>query len=121
MRLQKAFFSFITQILQKFLSIITIGEDNKNSSHESSEKALPNFVINFKKEDEILNAEEEEMRKKRKFAFKAGKIFQKKFKDSSKYSSFVVNFCKYHDSIDLYKIPYTFINEFVYYSHVAAI
>ena len=120
MRLQKAFFSFITQILQKFLSIITIGEDNKNSSHESSEKALPNFVINFKKEDEILNAEEEEMRKKRKFAFKAGKIFQKKFKDSSKYSSFVVNFCKYHDSIDLHKIPYTFINEFVYYSHVAA-
>ena len=39
--------------------------------------------------------------------------------DCSKYSSFVINFCKYHDTIDLYKIPYTFINEFIYYSHVA--
>jgi hypothetical protein len=116
MRLQKAFFSFITQIIQNFLSIITIGEDEKSCNHESSEKSLPSFVINIKREELELNEEE---RKKRKFASKAGRIFKAKFKDSSKYSSFVVNFCKYHDAIDLYKIPYTFINEFVYYSHIA--
>ena len=38
--------------------------------------------------------------------------------ESSKYNSFVINFCKYHDTIDLYKIPYTFMNEFIYYSKV---
>ena len=49
----------------------------------------------------------------------AGQIFQKLFKDSSKYNSFLLNFCIYHDSIDLYKIPFTFMNEFIYYSHAA--
>ena len=52
-------------------------------------------------------------------AEKAGEIFQKKFRDCSKYSSFVVNFNIYHDTIDLYKIPYNFINELIYYSNVA--
>ena len=52
-------------------------------------------------------------------AKKAGIIFREKFKDCSKYSSFAINFCELHDSIDLYKIPYTFVNEFIYYSHIA--
>ena len=115
LRLQKAFFTFITQILQNFLSILSIEEDD-NSKNDSnvSDKRLPSIVINIKQEE--LNEEEKD---KRKLASKAGRIFKLKFKDSSKYSSFVINFCKFHDSIDLYKIPYTFINEFVYYSHIA--
>ena len=36
--------------------------------------------------------------------------------DSSKNNSFVINYCQYHETIDLYKIPYNFINEFIYYS-----
>ena len=111
LRLQKAFFTFITQILQNFLSILSIEEDNPKID---SEKRLPSIVVNIKQEE--LNEEE---KNKRKLASKAGRIFKLKFKDSSKYSSFVINFCKFHDSIDLYKIPYTFINEFVYYSHIA--
>ena len=63
-----------------------------------------------------MNEEEEN---KRQLAVRAGRIFKKKFIDCSKYSSFVINFCKYHDTIDLYKIPYTFINEFIYYSHAS--
>ena len=112
MRLQKAFFTFITQIMQNFVRILSIGEDNKDDSYADSR--IPSIVINIKKEE--LNEEEET---KRRLAKTAGRIFKEKFQDCSKYSSFVINFCKFHETIDLYKIPYTFINEFVYYSHVA--
>ena len=112
MRLQKAFFTFITQIMQNFVRILSIGEENKEDSYENSR--IPSIVINIRKDE--LNEEEET---KRRLAKTAGKIFKLKFQDCSKYSSFVINFCKFHETIDLYKIPYTFINEFVYYSHVA--
>jgi len=107
LRLQRAFFTFIAQISQNFVSILFIeGEKNEDDI---------NISVNIKRdnEDSEINEEEE---KKRKLALKAGRIFKKKFIDCSKYSSFVVNFCKYHDTIDLYKIPYTFINELIYYS-----
>ena len=108
LRLQKAFFTFIAQIIQNFVSILSIeGEKTEGDV---------NISVNIRKEDDDINEEEQN---KRKLASKAGKIFKKKFIDCSKYSSFVINFCKYHDTIDLYKIPYTFINEFIYYSHVA--
>ena len=114
MRLQKAFFTFITQIIQNFVSILSIEDENSTNSNELSSNRLPSIVINIKKEE--INEEEEN---KRKLASKAGKIFKNKFRECSKYSSFVINFCKFHDTINLYKIPYTFINEFIYYSHVA--
>ena len=108
--LQKAFYIFIAQMTQNFLSILSI-DDKKNEENDSK------FSININiKENEEINEEE---KNKRKEASNAGKIFKKKFMESSKYNSFVVNFCKYHDTIDLYKIPYTFINEFIYYSKVA--
>ena len=108
LRLQKAFFTFIAQISQNFVSILSI-EGEKSAGDV-------NISVNIRKEDDDINEEEQN---KRKLASKAGRIFRKKFIDCSKYSSFVINFCKYHDTIDLYKIPYTFINEFIYYSHVA--
>ena len=54
------------------------------------------------------------------FAKTAGKIIREKFMDSSKYNSFIINFCQYHETIDLYEIPYSFINEFIYYSQIAS-
>ena len=113
LRLQKAFFTFITQIMQNFVRIISIGEEKERNSYNDSR--IQSIVINIKKE-ENMNEEEET---KRRLARKAGRIFKEKFQDCSKYSSFVINFCKFHETIDLYKIPYTFVNEFVYYSHVA--
>ena len=107
-RLQKTFFTFIAQMLQNFLSILIIEEASYTESRATS------IVVNVKKEE--LNEEEE---KKRKLAEKAGIIFRAKFKECSKYNSFVINFCSFHDTIDLYKIPYTFINEFIYYSHTS--
>ena len=109
LRLQKAFFTFIAQIIQKFVGIFFIEGEKKK---EDDFNLNPNMGLKL----EEINEEEET---KRKLAPKAGRIFKKKFTDSSKYSSFVINFCKFHDTIDLYKIPYTFINEFIYYSHVA--
>ena len=112
LRLQKAFFTFIAQISQNFVSILFIeGEKDKEDDFNL------NLNVSIKKEDELNpNVDVEN---KIKEAKRAGRIFKKKFMDCSKYSSFVINFCKYHDTIDLYKIPYTFINEFIYYSHIA--
>ena len=112
-RLQKAFFIFITQILQKYVQIIEV-----NSGQDDTEERSPsinNFKINIKKQQNVND--EEILRKK--LAIQAGQIFKTKFMECSKYSSFVINFIQFHDTIDVYKIPYTFISEFIYYSHVA--
>ena len=122
LRLQKAFFSFITQMIQNFLSIL--GVEDEEDINERDQR-LGSMVVSIKQPNNKtinetgLNIEEEEEKKKQKLAKRAGNIFREKFKDCSKYSSFVINFCKFHETIDLYKIPYTFINEFIYYSHVA--
>ena len=108
--LQKAFLSFIESIIKNFVSILFIEQDKKEDNI--------NLNINIKIDEDNNNINEEE-KAKRSLASKAGAIFKKKFIDCSKYNSFVVNFCQYHDTIDLYKIPYTFLNEFIYYSHIA--
>ena len=112
LRLQKAFFIFITQILQKYVQILEVntGDDGQDRSNSFS-----NFKLNVKKEQ---NQNEEDIQRK-KLAIQAGQYFQGKFKESSKYVNFVINFLQFHDTIDVYKIPYTFISEFIYYSHVA--
>ena len=107
LRLQKAFFTFIAQMTQNFVKVDFV-EKERNKEEKSGNTSRGNNDIN-----------DEEEEKKRKVAEKAGEIFQKKFRDCSKYSSFVVNFNIYHDTIDLYKIPYNFINELIYYSNVA--
>ena len=55
---------------------------------------------------------------RKRLSIEAGLIFRKKFMESSKYNNFVINFLKYHDTVDVYKIPYTFFSEFIYYSHI---
>ena len=110
LRIQKAFFIFITQILQKYVQILEV---NTDESEEDRSSHYSKFKINIKSDSN----NEEDSRKK--LAIQAGQIFKSKFIESSKYSNFVINFIQYHDTIDLYKIPYTFISEFIYYSHVA--
>ena len=111
-RLQKAFFIFITQILQKYVQILVVNSDQDEDDERSS--TLSTFKLNIKDQ----NLTDEELQRK-KLANQAGQIFKRKFMESSKYNSFVVNFLQFHDTIDVYKIPYTFISEFIYYSHVA--
>ena len=111
-RLQRSFLIFIIQILVKYVQILEVNSDQDIEDRSSS---ISNFKINIKKDE---NLSDEEMQRK-KLAIQAGQIFKNKFKESSKYSSFVINFIQFHDTIDVYKIPYTFISEFIYYSHVA--
>ena len=55
MRLQKAFFSFITQIIQNFVRILSIGDEDKEFN-TLSDNRLPSIVINIRKDE--LNEEE---------------------------------------------------------------
>ena len=111
-RLQKAFYAFIIRIVQKFVSILDVENNDKNNKER---KRFDSLVIKEKKEE--IKKEDDERKKKR--AEHAGIIFKEQFKDCSKYNSFMLSFCIYHDSLDLYKIPFTFINEYIYYSHAA--
>ena len=112
LRIQRAFFIFITQILQKYVQILEV---NSGDDIEDRSSSISNFKINIKKEQ---NQNDEDFQRK-KLAIQAGQIFKSKFMECSKYSSFVINFLQFHDTIDVYKIPYTFISEFIYYSHLA--
>ena len=107
--LQKIFYCFIESVFKNFVSELSIEQNIKGDNI--------NLNINIKKNDD--NDINEEKQVKKNLTLKAEAIFRKKFLDSSKYYSFFVNFCQYHDTIDLYKIPYTFLNEFIYYSHIA--
>jgi len=124
MRLQKAFFAFITQVVKNCLGTFSKGEEDKSNNNESSFNSRdPSFVTNIKKEENGYQEEEEEGEvevQRKELAKKAGKIFREKFMDSSKYNSFIINFCQYHETIDLYEIPFSFINELIYYSQIAS-
>ena len=124
MRLQKAFFTFITQVVKNCLGTFSKGEEDKNKDSDSCPTSRdPSFVCNIKKEENGYQEEGEEGEvevQRKELAKKAGKIFREKFIDSSKYNSFIINFCQYHETVDLYEIPYSFINEFIYYSQIAS-
>ena len=104
-RLQSVFLIFIIKIMRNFMENIFFQKEKnkKDNENDSSNK-------------DSRNTQKSEEEQKRQFAQKAGKIFKEKFMDSSKYNSFIINFCKFQETIDLYKIPYNFINEFIYYS-----
>ena len=105
--LQKAFFTFITQIIQKFISILSIDEEKKNNDN-NDDSSIISLKVNIKEENsEIIN--------KKKLVRKVEKIFKNKFRDCSKYNYFFINFCQQQEVIDLYRIPYSFINEYIYY------
>ena len=111
LRLQKAFFAFITQFLRSFIENQKKDKNDRNDSENSSIMSNSTFSKN--------DPNNEEKKQQRDLAQKAGEIISKKFADCSKYSNFIINFCEFYDTIDLYKIPYTFINEFIYYSQIA--
>ena len=80
---------------------------------------------NFQMEDKNFQMEDKNFQMKDKYsqlniklqlAKKSGQIFRKKFMKTSKYNSFAIKFCKNNEANDVNKIPYKFINEFIYYS-----
>ena len=119
-RLLKAFYIFTIQILKNFKNFKIFKEDENIDDDEIiSESRVPSFVINIKEEENIQIEEESvQLKEKRELARKAGHVFCESFKNTSKYKSFVIKFCQHHEVIDVYRIPYTFINEIIYYSQL---
>ena len=117
-RLLKAFYIFIIQIIRNFMTFKDFDGDEDNDDNNSiPESRVPSFVINLKEEEKIKMEEDDRKTIDKKIlAKKAGQVFRKKLMNSSKYNSFVIIFCRNHKVIDENKIPYTFINEFIYYS-----
>ena len=116
-KIQTAFYIFIIKIISNFMKAEGFDEDDNIDDNESfSESRMPSFVVDKEKEkNNQMEEEEQQLKEKRQLSIKAGGIFKEKFIKSSKYNSFFINYIKYHNSIDVYKIPYNFINEFVYY------
>ena len=115
LQIQKAFYACIVQILSSMMNEFSVEsyENQPNKSNFNKEN-LP-LMIDI---SEKPKREEEKSFLEKSLGYRAGLTFKKLFKESSKYSSFLINFCQYHDSIDISKIPYSFMNEFIYFSHV---
>jgi len=110
-----------------------------SDSESIPESRIPSFAIDineeenfqmednsFQMEDKIFQMEEKNFQMKDKYsqlkiklllAKKSGQIFRKKFMKTSKYHSFVIKYCQNNEANDINKIPYKFINEFIYYSN----
>ena len=118
-RLLKAFYIFIMQIFKKFIIYKRFKRDKDIDDDDSiPESRVPSFVINLKEEEEKnikMEEKDQELKGKSQLAKKAEQVFRNKFMNSSKYNSFIINFCQHHEVIDVNKIPYTFFNEFISY------
>ena len=119
LQIQKAFYTFIVQVLASYLSEFNV-ETNiiKDTSSNPLNRKLP-FMINFKKGTPTPTDSEEKKIIEKSKAYQAGLTFKKLLKESSKYSTFLTNFCQYHDCIDISKIPYSFIYEYLYFSKIS--
>ena len=119
LQIQKAFYTFIVQILASYLSEFNVETHTiKDTSSNPLNRKLP-FMINFKKGTPTPTDSEEKKIIEKSKAYQAGLTFKKLLKESSKYSTFLTNFCQYHDCIDISKIPYTFIYEYLYFSKIS--
>ena len=110
-KIQQIFYSFIINVLKNFCkNAISIAGRNESNEREPSTISTDSFAGGEKKNFIITikeSADEESNELKT--------IFESKFKDSSKYGTYMINFLLYHDSIDLYKIPLNFTDEFIYW------
>ena len=118
-KIQEAFYLFIINIyinlgIKDVLEMKYFGEDNNlglinnyidiiNDFEDVPNSRVPSFV----KEYYIPTKNIHQLNRKNIVSSKVKKIFLESLKNSSKY--------KRAEIIDLYKIPYTFINEFIYY------
>jgi len=104
-KIQLVFYNFVITLLKKLCNNLFLEEINIDSGPNKS------FVINVKNEENeikknIKNKDE-----------KFWKIFSELFRDTSKQSSYIINFLQYHDSLDLYKIPMLFTDEILYWGN----
>ena len=117
LQIQKAFYTFIIQIISAYIieyNIETYLIDDIKLNTNKLDKKFP-IMMNIKKKEnqEDLTGNEKSL------AFRAGLTFKKLFKESSKYSTFLTNFCQYHDCLTAVKIPYSFFYEYLYFSKVS--
>jgi hypothetical protein len=117
LQIQKAFYTFIIQIISAYIiefNIETYLIDDIKLNTNKLNKKFP-IMMNIKKKEnqEDLTGNEKSL------AFRAGLTFKKLFKESSKYSRFLTNFCQYHDCLTAVKIPYSFFYEYLYFSKVS--
>ena len=110
-KIQQIFYSFIINLLNDFCkNVISISGRNDYNEREPSTITPENFAGGEKKNFIVTIKENNENENN---ILKT--IFESKFKDSSKYGTYMINFLLYHDSIDLYKIPLNFTDEFIYW------
>ena len=117
LQIQKAFYNFIVQILSSYMSELEVDiiDKDDNKSYQNDDEYIP-LQINLKnnKNEKFDDTPESEIP----LAHKAGLAFKQLFQLTSKYSSFLKNFCQHHDCFEISKIPFSFIHEFLYFSKI---
>ena len=89
---------------------ISISERSNNDEREPSIISSDSFAGSEKKNFRVTLIEKSENEND-----ELKILFEDKFKESSKYGTYMINFIMYYDCIDLYKIPLIFIDEFIYW------
>ena len=118
LQIQKAFYTFMIQIISAYISEFnteTYLVDDIKLNVNKFNKKFP-VMMNIKKKEK----DQEELKSQEKsLAFRAGLTFKKLLKESSKYSTFLTNFCQFHDCLTEEKIPYSFFYEYLYFSKIS--
>ena len=115
-KILEAFYIFIIKIIRPFLILNNYeGEGNSSDSEYIPESRVPSFVINIEEENIQMEDKIPQINEKSQLAIKSGQVFREKFMNTSKYNSFVIKFYNHGEANDANRIPYNFINEFIYY------
>lgn len=107
--IQKIFYTFVLKIFMKYynLSVGFTNEDTKGNVNSSQFSSSNEQIRSSNKSGFFVEYKQNES------SFEFERIFDSKFKESSKFGTYVINFMLFYDTIDLFKIPLLFTEEFI--------
>lgn len=107
--IQKIFYTFVLKIFMKYynLSVGYTDKDTKGNINTTQFSSSNEQIRSSNKSGFFVEYKQSES------TFEFERIFDSKFKESSKFGTYVINFMLFYDTIDLFKIPLLFTEEFI--------
>ena len=119
--IQEAFYVFFLNVFKYYHSSFKVGCDNNNDTNDNNNDAKRESVMTqFGSENKFIRSSTKnnnsiyiEYQVEKETLNEFERDFHLKFKETSKFGAYIINFMLYYDTIDLFKIPLLFTEEFI--------
>ncbi len=107
--IQKIFYKFVLKIFKKYYNQFKITDEEENKINSSMFSSNNQQIRSQGKNGICVEYNSTDNTTQHDFEV----LFDAKFKESSKFGTYVINFMLFYDTIDLFKIPLLFTEEFI--------